>query len=147
MNSGNRPFWKKKLLEEMTDQEWESLCDRCGQCCLHKIEDHETGEIFHTVIACRLLDLETCTCMDYENRMELVDDCLKITPINFNRMYLLPETCAYRRLSEGIPLPEWHPLITKNTEAVHEADISVRGKVISEENVHPDDFEEYIKDN
>ncbi len=145
MNSEKGPFWEIKTLSGMTFTEWESLCDRCGQCCLHKIEDESTGEVFHTSIACRLLDLDKCSCTDYKHRMEQVDECLKITPTNFNRMYLLPKSCAYRRLTEGKSLHSWHHLISNDPESVHRADMSVRGKVISEENIHPDDFEAYIK--
>ncbi len=147
IKTGERPFWETKSLAEMTFEEWESLCDRCGQCCLHKIEDDDTGEVFHTIIACRLLNLDTCTCENYENRMEEVTECLKITPVNFSRLYLLPESCTYRRLSEGKTLPSWHPLHSHDLESIHRAGISVRGKVISEEHIHPDDFEAYIKDN
>lgn len=138
-------FWKTKTTTEMTDDEWESLCDHCGQCCLHKIEDEVTGEVFHTWIACRLLDLESCTCLDYDNRMELVAECIKIERENFSRIYLLPETCAYRRLAEGKPLPRWHPLISVDSEAVHEVGVSVRGKTVSEENIHPEEFKNYMQ--
>ena len=128
----------------MSPEEWEALCDRCGQCCVHKIEDIQTNEVFFTCIACRLLDLEDCSCSDYLNRMEQVDECLKIKPVNFKQMHLLPESCAYRRLSVGKALLWWHPLVSKDPETVHQADISIRGKAISEENVHPDEFESYI---
>jgi uncharacterized cysteine cluster protein YcgN (CxxCxxCC family) len=144
MKSEKKPFWEAKTLYEMTQTEWESLCDRCGQCCLHKILDESTGEILYTSIACRLLDHETCNCTNYENRLELVEDCLKILANDTDRLRLLPESCAYRRISEGKPLPSWHPLISKDSEAVHRADISIRGKVISEDYVHPDDFESYV---
>ncbi len=143
MKLENKPFWESKALSEMTLDEWEALCDRCGQCCLHKIEDDETEAVFFTCIACRLLDLEDCSCTDYINRMEQVAECLKIKPANFQQMRLLPESCAYRRLS-GEALLWWHPLISNDPETIHQAEISVKGKVISEENVHPDEFEAYI---
>jgi len=146
MGSVDKPFWEIKSLDEMSFEEWESLCDRCGQCCLHKTEDESTGNVFHTIIACRLLDLEQCCCSDYEHRMDQVAECLKITPVGFKRMHLLPESCAYRRLSEGKPLEWWHPLISNDPETVHLADISVLGKVLSEDNIHPDDFETYMTD-
>jgi len=128
----------------MTLSEWESLCDRCGQCCLHKFEDEKTGEAIFTYIACHLLDREDCSCTDYEQRLERVTACLKITPDNFKKMHLLPQTCAYRKLATGKTLAWWHPLISGNPETVHQAEVSVRGKFISEENVHSDDFEAYI---
>ena len=144
MKLENKPFWERKSFTEMTNQEWESLCDRCGQCCLYKIEDETTNEIFYTYVACRLLDHETCNCLDYGQRLDRVAECLKITPDGFQRMHLLPESCAYRRVSEGKTLLWWLPLISKNPETVHQAEVSVRGKVISEENIHPDEFEAYV---
>lgn len=143
MNSNDR-FWEVKSLIEMSEDEWELLCDCCGQCCLHKIEDPDSGQIHFTCIACHYLDLETCQCLDYESRLDQVDTCVKITAENFSRMHLLPETCAYRRLSEKKPLPDWHPLNSRDPEAVHRQDISVRGKVVPELNVPIDRFEDYI---
>ena len=145
MNHNTR-FWEVKSLNEMTEEEWESLCDCCGQCCLHKIEDPDSGEIFYTYVACQYLDLDTCQCMFYENRLELVVTCVKITAENFDRMHLLPNTCAYRRLSEGKRLPDWHPLISRDPSAVHHENISIRGKVIPEQNIREQDFEEFIID-
>jgi uncharacterized cysteine cluster protein YcgN (CxxCxxCC family) len=144
MTLENKPFWESKSLSEMTPEEWEALCDRCGQCCLHKTEDDETDEVYFTCIACRLLELENCSCTDYLNRMAQVAECLKIRPVNFKQMHLLPESCAYRRLSVGKSLLWWHPLISNDPETVHQAEISIRGKAISEENVHPDEFAAYI---
>ena len=128
----------------MTEKEWEALCDGCAICCLHKVEDEDSKEVFYTYVACKLLDIDNCTCTSYQDRFNLRPDCLKITPKNFSRMYLLPETCAYRRLNEGKKLEWWHPLISQNPNSIHQADISVREKVISEENVHPDEIENYI---
>lgn len=128
----------------MTSEEWESLCDGCALCCLYKLEDEDTHEIFYTSVACKLLDLGTCRCMSYENRFNLIEDCLKIEPVGFDRMKILPESCAYRRISDGKSLPSWHPLITRNSESVHEACISVRHKAVSEENVHPDDIHDSV---
>ncbi|MCP4752993.1 MAG: YcgN family cysteine cluster protein [Proteobacteria bacterium] len=144
MAQSDVPFWESKGLEDMTPEEWESLCDGCGQCCLHKIEDGDTGEILYTYIACRLLDTGRCRCTAYENRLDLVSECLKITPVDFNRMHLLPDSCAYRRLSEEKNLEWWHPLISKNPYTIHQANISVRGKVIPEQNIPPDQFDKYI---
>ena len=112
--------------------EWEALCDGCGQCCMHKVEDEDTGEIFATNIACRLLDLSTCQCSDYRRRKYFVPDCIQLTRRNVDSFEWLPETCAYRRRAEDRSLPDWHYLISGDREAVHVAGASVRGKAIAE---------------
>ena len=138
------PFWQAKQLQEMTRQEWESLCDGCGRCCLVKLEDEDTGDIYTTDVSCRLLDCSTCRCTDYANRHQLVDDCIKLDPENVEELGWLPETCAYRLIHEGKPLADWHPLVSGRPETVHEAGISVRGKVTSETEVDVDDLPERI---
>jgi uncharacterized cysteine cluster protein YcgN (CxxCxxCC family) len=140
------PFWQAKQLQEMTRQEWESLCDGCGRCCLVKLEDEDTGDIYTTDVSCRLLDCSTCRCTDYANRHQLVDDCIKLDPENVEELGWLPETCAYRLIHEGKPLADWHPLVSGRPETVHEAGISVRGKVTSETEVDVDDLPERITD-
>lgn len=129
--AGDR-FWKRKSLRQMSRAEWESLCDGCGRCCLHKLEDEETGEMFATNVACRLLDRRTARCSDYANRKRQVPDCVRLTPALVRQLDWLPPTCAYRLLEEGEPLPDWHPLLTGDPESVHRAGISVRGWTISE---------------
>jgi uncharacterized cysteine cluster protein YcgN (CxxCxxCC family) len=142
--SATRPFWRKKTLIEMTEEEWESLCDGCGRCCLVKIEDEDTGRIHFTDLACTLFDGETCRCTDYTNRSERVSDCVKLTPTNIKELNWLPATCAYRLIAAGRPLPWWHPLVSGNPETVIEAGISVKGKVVSEEGYGESDWENHI---
>lgn len=126
------PFWERKRLEEMTVQEWESLCDGCGLCCLVRFEDEETAEVIPTRVHCKLFDADLCRCSDYENRKASVPDCIKLTPWNIEALEWMPPSCAYRRLHEGKSLPAWHPLITGDPESVHKAGVSVRGQTIPE---------------
>jgi uncharacterized cysteine cluster protein YcgN (CxxCxxCC family) len=121
-------FWKTKTLAEMTEPEWESLCDGCGKCCLVGLEDEDTGEIYLTDVACKLFDSKTCGCSDYANRQKRVHDCVKLTPENMHELTWLPKTCAYRLVHQGRDLYWWHPLLTGDPESVHEARVSVRGK-------------------
>ena len=138
------PFWKRKRLDEMTPAEWESLCDGCGKCCLHKLEDCDNGDIALTNVACRYLDLDTCRCKDYANRQRNVDDCVQLSPEVVPRLRWLPDTCAYRLIDEGRDLYWWHPLVSGDAETVHSAGISVRGAAIDEDEV--DDLEDHVQD-
>lgn len=126
------PFWKRKTLREMTTQEWESLCDGCAKCCLHKLEDADTGAIAPTNVACRLLDMTACRCTRYSERQRLVPDCVVLEPTNVGTLSWMPSTCAYRLLAEGKDLPDWHPLVSGDRDSVHEAGISVREWAVSE---------------
>jgi uncharacterized protein len=131
------PFWKTKRLDEMTDAEWESLCDGCGRCCLHKLRDDVTEALSFTNVACHLLDLGTCACSDYAHRQKQVPDCVSLTPDALEEIDWLPPSCAYRRLQEGRGLAWWHPLVSGDPQTVHTAGVSVRGRVISERHAGP----------
>ena len=137
-------FWETKALGEMSDAEWEALCDGCARCCLHKLEDDETGEVFYTGVRCRHLDESLCRCTDYPNRSRLMPNCIPLRQENIQDLHWLPRSCAYRRLAEGKSLAEWHPLVSGRPESVHEAGISIRGRALSDEFVHPDGFTEHI---
>ena len=125
------PFWEKPL-RELSRAEWEALCDGCGKCCLHKLEDEATGEIHGTNVTCKLLDRHSCRCSNYRERKAFVPDCVRLTPELAGKLNWLPSTCAYRLRAEGRPLPDWHYLISGDRETVHEAGISVRGWTVSE---------------
>jgi len=125
-------FWEKPLAE-LDRGEWEALCDGCGRCCTHKLEDEETGELYPTNVACRLLDRRSGRCTDYAHRKARVADCVKIDRSKLASLDWLPETCAYRLRAASKPLPEWHYLISGSRESVHEAGQSTRGWTINED--------------
>ncbi len=141
-----KSFWKEKKLEQMTPHEWELLCDGCGRCCLEKLEDEDTGEVFYTSVSCCFLDTWTCKCICYDERYKKTQDCLEMTPEEIGTLEWLPRTCAYRLIHEGKDLYNWHPLISGDPETVHDAGISVRHKVISAKHVSPEQLEAYILD-
>jgi uncharacterized cysteine cluster protein YcgN (CxxCxxCC family) len=139
-----RPFWERKTLAEMSGEEWESVCDGCGKCCLHKLEDHDNGEVYYTDVACRLLDTTLCRCNDYSARRSLVPDCISLKHRDPAEMHWLPTSCAYRVLAEGRSLEDWHPLISGDVNTVHEASISIKDRCISENDVKNIDYEDRI---
>lgn len=145
MTQDDRPFWKRKTLSQMTQAEWESLCDGCGRCCLNKLEEEDTGHTFFTNVACRLFDHDSCRCSDYPNRQNKVKDCVRLTPRNVKRIVWLPPTCAYRLLADGRDLYWWHPLVSGDPETVRIAGVSVAGHALKDETNIPDaDLEDYI---
>ena len=144
------PFWKTKTLAEMTDVEWESLCDGCGKCCCFRVEEWENlpgrdhGRVHMTDVACKLLDRDTARCSDYANRKRHVPDCVRLSADTVGELYWLPQTCAYRLVSEGRGLFAWHPLLSGRAESVVEAGISVAGLTVAEEDVEESDHVERI---
>lgn len=135
-------FWETKTLAQMTTEEWESLCDGCGKCCLIKLEDEDTGELVFTSVVCDLIDLETCRCTRYSERCTLVPECIDLKQHDFTEYRWMPSTCAYRLLIDGKPLPNWHPLVSGTSESVKDAGISISSYAVKESQV--DDPEDHI---
>ena len=144
MGPVSQPFWRTKTLSQMNRAEWESLCDGCGKCCVHKLEDEDTGELVPTSVACRLLDRRSGRCKDYRNRRAYVPVCVRLTPDKVTQLDWLPTSCAYLRLAQGEDLPDWHPLVSGDPESVHAAGQSVRGWTVSEDDVG--DIEDFVVD-
>lgn len=140
--SNNKHFWETKSLNQMTKVEWESLCDGCGKCCLHKLEDIDTGEISVSNVSCSFLDQTSCKCKDYKNRNENVPDCIQLDLKNLKKLDWLPSTCAYRLIDEGESLHDWHHLISGSSETIHERGMSVRDYSVNESSLK--NVEEYI---
>jgi len=136
-------FWEKPL-DQLDPVEWEALCDGCGRCCLKKLEDEQSGETLYTGVVCRYFDQPGCQCSSYKDRQTLVPDCVVLDPMVVNELNWMPDTCAYKIRSQGLPLPDWHPLIAGSRDLMNELGISISGKVISEEFVHPQGLEEHI---
>jgi len=143
-SSGGQPFWRTKTLDDMTQAEWESLCDGCARCCLNKLEDWDTGQIVWTNVGCTLLDGETCRCKDYSNRADTVPDCIQLTPDTVRSLTWLPPTCAYRLIRDGEDLYWWHPLVSGDPDTVHQAGISVTGRTVSEDGMELEEYEYHV---
>ena len=138
------PFWKRKSLTQLDAEEWESLCDGCGLCCLQKLEDEDDGSVYYTRIACKLLDRDSCRCSDYANRRAQVPDCIQLDAAQAEQLKWLPPTCAYRLVAAGSDLPPWHHLVCGDRNAVHEQRISQAGRMLSENQVAEDDWEDHL---
>ena len=138
------PFWRTKTLAAMSSEEWESLCDGCGRCCVLKVQDDDTGEVFHSSIVCELFELDHCRCSRYPERVELIDDCVVLDAKTVHEYTWLPDSCAYRRLATGRDLAWWHPLVSGTPDTVVEAGISVFGNVVSAAGIHPDELDDRL---
>lgn len=142
--SSSVKFWEHKSLDQLSDAQWESLCDGCGRCCLNKLEDEDTGEVHFTDIACKLLDTTSCRCKHYENRFKHVPDCLLVRPLDEKKLSWLPSSCAYVKIHRGEPLADWHPLISGDPDSVRQAGISVSGRCFDESTVPFDEWEHHL---
>jgi len=138
------PFWERKGLAELDSAEWESLCDGCGLCCLHKLEDIDTGKVHYTDVACKLLDITQCRCTQYARRHELTPDCVQLSPLRLETLKWMPRSCAYRLMYEGKPLPDWHPLVSGQADGAHAAGVSVRGRAVAEHRIDLSELEDRI---
>ncbi len=143
-NSTEVPFWRRKRLDELTRDEWEQLCDGCGRCCMLKLEDEDTGEIYLTRLACKLLDIGKCRCRDYPNRHDRVPDCLQLNEEMVRSLTWLPSTCAYRLVGEGKDLAWWHPLVSGDPSTVHVAGVSVRDWAMPETAARAEELHRYL---
>lgn len=144
MSEEQSRFWEVKSLAEMSDAEWESLCDRCGKCCVLKLEDVDSGEVFSTDVGCKLLNCATASCSNYPERKKFVPDCTQITPQNIKDLHWLPRTCAYRLIAENKPLYEWHPLVTGDISSTRKSGKSVAGLIFPEGAIDDEDMVDHI---
>ena len=137
-------FWETKNLIDMNEIEWESLCDKCGKCCVIKLEDFDTQEVHYTNVSCKLLCEKSASCKNYENRKSLVPDCIILSPDNLKDLKWMPETCAYKLLNEGKELPYWHPLLSGNDKEIVNSGNSVKNRVTNENKIKIKDLPDYI---
>jgi len=139
-----KPFWESKTLKQMSKQEWESLCDGCARCCLHKLEDEDTDEVYYTDVHCRYMDKNDCSCTVYQTRNEKVPECIWLTPEQAHSFHWLPDTCAYRLVAEGKTLYDWHPLISGDPDSVHKSGMSLQGKGIPDDKISEEEWQSRI---
>jgi len=139
-----QPFYETKSLQDLSAEEWESLCDGCGKCCVILLQEEVTGTVWRTNVGCKLLDLETVRCSDYANRHVKVPGCVKLSPDNIGALDWMPKTCAYRLIHEGRPLYDWHPLKSGDPNSVARAGAGVHGTLVSERDVDEDALEDHI---
>ena len=144
MNNKSADYWNNTPLHELSHEQWEMLCDGCGKCCLHKLQDEDTNAVFYTRVACKLLDTKSGGCQDYDQRFSRVPDCMDVAKMLPSEMAWLPNSCAYRLRADNKPLPQWHPLISGKQSSVHKETKSIRGRVVSEVDVDEADLENYI---
>jgi uncharacterized cysteine cluster protein YcgN (CxxCxxCC family) len=144
VNNSSTDYWNNTPLHELSHEQWEMLCDGCGKCCLHKLQDEDTNEVFYTRVACKLLDTKSGGCQDYDQRFSRVPDCMDVAKMLTSEMAWLPNSCAYRLRADNKPLPQWHPLISGKQSSVHKETKSIRGRVVSEVDVDEADLENYI---
>ena len=137
-------FWEIKKLSDMNENEWESLCDKCGKCCVIKLEDFDTQEVHYTNVSCKLLCEKSASCKDYKNRKSIVSDCIILSPDNLKDLKWMPETCAYKLLNEGKKLPYWHPLLSGNDKDIVNSGNSVKNRVTNENKIKIKDLPDYI---
>ncbi len=139
-------FWKTKSLTQMSKDEWESLCDGCAKCCLQKLEDEDNGDIYYTKVVCRYMTAD-CRCSCYEERNKLVPNCVWLTPKDVEHFHWLPNTCAYRLIAENKDLPDWHPLISGDSQSVHHAKISIKNlDLIPDDQLPEEQWQDHLLD-
>ena len=143
MHLGNK-FWETKNLIDMNENEWESLCDKCGKCCVIKLEDFDTQQVHYTNVSCKLLCEKSASCKDYENRKSIIPDCITLSPDNLKDLKWMPETCAYKLLNEGKNLPYWHPLLSGNDKEIVKSGNSVKNRVTNENEIKIKNLPDYI---
>lgn len=144
MTGASAPFWERLALHEMSTAQWESLCDGCGKCCLQKLEDEDSGEVYYTALACQYMT-DACQCSVYSRRQDFVPGCLRLTPADLGALNWLPDSCAYRRIANGNGLPEWHPLVTGNPDSTRTSGNSVQQwPLVSDAVVPEDEWEDHI---
>lgn len=124
--------------------EWESLCDGCGKCCLHVLQDSSTSKLFYTRVTCQFMDLATCRCSVYERRLAVQARCTVLSPDKLEELACLPSTCAYKRIAKNQDLDWWHPLVSGIPATVHLAGASILGKAVSGKSIAIEQLVNYI---